>query len=107
MSMKLHEALVLFFLDGALDLKKKAQGIVIQCAFNPLLNRERHLEGASYVSGDAVSVFHVFVSNIFIRSNEQNKCTRQTRRMLYIYFFVLQCSLKEATKITENKQSIN
>ena len=43
--MKLHEALVVLFdtLDGALGLKKKAQGMAIQCALNPLLNIERHL----------------------------------------------------------------
>ncbi len=33
-------------LDGALGLKKKAQGMAIQCTFNPLLNRERHLVGS-------------------------------------------------------------
>ena len=33
--------------DGAFGLQKKAQGTAIQCAFNPLLNRECHLEGST------------------------------------------------------------
>ncbi len=41
-------------LDGALGLKKKAQGMAIHCTFNPLLNRQRHLVGSLL----AITTYH-------------------------------------------------